>query len=347
MNKNGWVCRGLQSTKRACFKRFANTYSWVSRIETTGELEKKKKPSGHLTYEGTTYESPPIASSNGRACGARNFSHQPFNQQHHVRENKSSVKNIAKWFFIPGISDVPQSFCSDPTVSHVCTPSPWCRLHRVINRYVSSCSIHYSCMNNGSSDSVHGIITWLCTLSLTPFTLFSRRIKRLAAEHKDYCSRRVRCLRSCTMFARSATFDFQNFSQIKLSCVVHRVKRKRTIPPLGPILWNSLAPVQRVPAWETWQVPSHQFPDQEVMGDPFFAYLGSPPVHLFNLCLPITGQTIPRPILYTVWSLSKQAGAHKGNFFSGRCSVYLEYKTSCRVTTGGVTLLDTTNRSTC
>lgn len=174
------------------------------------------------------------------------------------------------------------------------------------------------------SDSVHGIITWLCTLSLTPFTLFSRRIKRLAAEHKDYCSRRVRCLRSCTMFASSATFDFQNFSQIKLSCVVHRVKRKRTIPPLGPILWNSLAPVQRVPAWETWQVPSHQFPDQEVMGDPFFAYLGSPPVHLFNLCLPITGQTIPRPILYTVWSLSKQAGAHKGNFFSGRCSVYLE-----------------------
>lgn len=126
-----------------------------------------------------------------------------------------------------------------------------------LDRYVSSCSIHYSSMNNGSSDSVHGIITRLCTLSLTPFTLFSRRIKRLAAEHKDYCSRRVRCLRSCTMFARSATFDFQNFSQIKLSCVVHRVKRKRTIPPLSPILWNSLAPVQCVPAWETWQVSSH------------------------------------------------------------------------------------------
>lgn len=313
INKKGL----LQEVRKHLQLSFDNWNDWR-----TGK--KNKKPSGHLTYEGTTYESPPIASSNGGACGARNFSHQPFNQQYHVGENKSSVKNIAKLFLIPGISDVPRSFCSDPTVSHVCTPSPWCRLHGVINRYVSSCSLHYSCMNNGSSDSVHGIITWLCTLSLTPFTLFSRRIKRLAAEHKDYCSRRVRCLRSCTMFASSATFDFQNFSQIKLSGVVHRVKRKRTIPPLGPILWNSLAPVQRVPAWETWQVPSHQFPDQEVMGDPFFAYLGSPPVHLFNLCLPITGQTIPRPILYTVWSLSKQAGAHKGNFFSGRCSVYLE-----------------------
>lgn len=123
---------------------------------------------------------------------------------------------------------------------------------------ISSCSIHYSCMNNGSSDSAHGIITRLCTLSLTPFTLFSRKIKWLAAEHKDCCCRSVRCLRSCSMFARSATFDFQNFSQIKLSCLVHQREKKTDDFAAQPVnLWISLAPVQRVPAWETWQVPSH------------------------------------------------------------------------------------------
>lgn len=173
MNKNGWVCRGLQSTKRACFKR--TSYSWVSIIETTGELGKKKS-SGHLTYEGTTYESPPIVSSKGRACGARNFSHQPFNQQQHVTENKSSVKNIAKLFcsgfFIPAFKMCHEVFAVIP-LFHTFVPPPLGVGFTVsLDRYVSSCSIHYSCMNNGSSYSVHGIITRLCTLSLTPFNPF-------------------------------------------------------------------------------------------------------------------------------------------------------------------------------
>lgn len=45
----------------------------------------------------------------------------------------------------------------------------------------------------------------------------------------------------------------------------------------------------------SWQLSSHQHPDQEVNRDPF-SLIWSSPVYLFNLCLPITGKMIPESI---------------------------------------------------
>lgn len=46
---------------------------------------------------------------------------------------------------------------------------------------------------------------------------------------------------------------------------------------------------------ETWQVSSHQPPDQEVKADPF-SLIWISLMYLFNICLPITGKMIPEPI---------------------------------------------------
>lgn len=72
----------------------------------------KKNSLDHLTYEGITL---------------RNFSHQPFNQQHHVRENSSSVKNIAKLFcsrlFLPASQMCHKVFSLIP-LFHTFVPPP-------------------------------------------------------------------------------------------------------------------------------------------------------------------------------------------------------------------------------
>lgn len=66
---------------------------------------------------------------------------------------------------------------------------------------------------------------------LTPFSLFSNKWR--AAEHQDYCRRRVGRLHSCTIFVRSANFALENLTLIKISSAVGRVQGKGPILPLG------------------------------------------------------------------------------------------------------------------